>query len=104
MVGSVIARVALLQAVGLTVYCSLVGLVFWQGEEWFGRMPNYWGPVLFLVLFVASALISALITLGYPMILIWQEKRVADGVRLIAYTAAWLALFVIVGMLFLVAR
>jgi len=86
--------IALGQALGLAIYCGLVGLLFWQGNQWFGQMPNYWGPLLFLILFVTSALISALLVLGYPIILFWKKRQVTKALRLIAYTTGWLVLFI----------
>lgn len=82
--------VGFLQAVGLTVYCSLVSVLFWQGNKLFGNVPNYLGPFLFLVIFTTSALISALITLGYPFLLFWEKKQTREALRLVGYTAGWL--------------
>jgi len=86
--------IALGQALGLAIYCGLVGLLFWRGSQWFGRMPYYWGPLLFLILFVTSALISALLVLGYPIILFWKKKQVTKALRLVVYTAGWLVFFI----------
>jgi len=82
-----------LQALGLVIYCGLVGLLFWRGETWFGPMYTFLGPVLLLVVFVASALISALIALGHPFILFWEKKQTAKALKLVIYTAAWLVFF-----------
>jgi hypothetical protein len=87
-----LAGIALLQAVGLISYCGIVALVFMSGNKWFGPM-SWWGPLLFLVLFVVSALVSALITLGYMVYLIWDRKQVKEGLRVVTYTALWLLVF-----------
>ncbi len=91
--------IAFLQALGLILYCSLIGLIFWQGNRWFGTVPNFWGPLLFLILFVASALISALIVLGYPFILFWEKKQTTKALRLVLCTTVWLASFVLLLIL-----
>lgn len=91
--------VAFLQALGLIFYCGLIGLIFWQGNHWFGTVPNFWGPLLFLILFVASALISALIVLGYPFILFWEKKQTTKALRLVLCTTAWLTSFVLLFIL-----
>jgi len=96
-------QVAFMQAVGLIGYCGLVALVFARGNEWFGPM-SWWGPLLFLVLFVVSALISALITLGYPVYLIWDKREVKEGLLLVAETSAWLVLFVVLMIIWFVLR
>lgn len=86
--------VAFLQALGLVIYCGLVGLLFWRGSVWFGTISNPLGSALFLVLFVASALISALLVLGYPFILFWEKKQTVEALKLVGYTTAWLIFFV----------
>ena len=91
--------ISFLQALGLAIYCSLVALLFWKGNHLFGNDSNYWGPVLFLIIFTTSALISALIVLGYPIYLIWQKKQIAMALRLIGYTAGWLIAFALLGIL-----
>lgn len=91
--------VALYQALGIAIYCGLVGLVFWKGNQWFGKVPNYWGPVLFLTLFSVSVLICALIVFGYPFVIFWEKKKTVEALRLVVYTAAWLALFTLLVML-----
>lgn len=95
--------IAFFQAVGLVIYCSLVGLIFWRGDKWFGPAQTFLGPAFVLVLFVASALISALIVLGYPFVLFWEEKRTTKALRLVVYTTAWLIFFTALIILILVA-
>ena len=92
------------QAVGLTLYCSLVSILFWQGNKLFGNVPNYFGPFLFLIIFTTSALISALITLGYPFLLFWEKKQTKEALKLVGYTAGWLVLIavLILGILLVV--
>ncbi len=96
--------IAFFQALGLVIYCGLVGLLFWRGDKWFGPMLSFLGPVLFLVLFVASALISALIVLGYPFILFWEKKKTTEALKLTVYTIVWLVFFIFLILLtFMVA-
>ena len=92
------------QALGLVIYCGLVGLLFWRGETWFGPMLSFLGPVLFLVLFVVSALISALIVLGHPFILFWEKKQTIKALKLVVYTIAWLIFFIfLIILVFVIA-
>ena len=95
-------KIAFLQAVGLIGYCGLVALIFLDGNDWVGPM-SWWGPLLFLVLFVVSALVSALITLGYTVYLIWDKKQVKEGLMLTVYTAGYLLIFV-VGVIVVMAN
>lgn len=91
--------IALFQALGLTAYCGLVGMIFWKAEEWFGRAPDYLGPVLMLTLFSTSALICALLTLGYPAFLLWKKNQPVNALKLIGWTAGWLMLIVLLILL-----
>ena len=97
-----IYRVAFLQGLLQMGYIGLVAILFWKGNELFGKVPNYLGPVLFLTLFVASALISALIVLGYPFYLFWEEKKTKKSLELVAYTTAWLIAFLLLTLLSLI--
>ncbi len=93
--------ISLLQAFALTSYCSLIALLFWRGNKWFGKAPNYLGPLLFLILFSTSALICALLTLGYPAILLWQKKQTNQAIKLVIYTTGWLFLFTLLIIVFI---
>jgi len=93
--------IAFLQAFGLVLYCSLAGLLFWQGNTWFGPMNNPLGPVLMLSLLVVSVLICALIAGGYPFLLFWNKKNTKEALTIVAYTAGWLLLFVVLFIVLL---
>lgn len=95
--------IAFFQAFGLLTYCSLIALLLWQGNNWFGKVPNYFGPLLFLTLFSTSALISAIIVGAYPFILYFNKKQTKEAIRLVLYTASWLLIFVL-GILFIAAN
>jgi len=75
-------------------YISLVSVIFWKGNDWFPKMNNYVGPLIVLSLFVASALICALITLSYPFTL-WQKGKIKDALKVILYTAFWTIGFIV---------
>lgn len=77
------------QALGLVLYCAAVGFLMISGEVWFGPMVGILGFVLFLLLFVVSALISAGIVLGYPAWLFLQ-KRISQAIDLVIWTVFWL--------------
>ena len=58
-----------------------------ERSKWFGKVPNYIGPLLFLTLFTTSAMVTALIVLGYPFYLLWVEKKTLDVIKVVSYTA-----------------
>lgn len=87
--------IGFLQALGVVLYCGLVALFFWKGNEVFGVAPNYLGPLLVLLLFVFSALVCALIVLGYPITLFWEKKETGKALRLVTYSALWIFFFLL---------
>ncbi len=93
-----LAGISFLQALGLVIYCALVGVFLWKGECLFGPARNFLAPALILIIFVTSALICALVVLGYPIILFWEKKQATEALKLVAYTTAWLALFVLLAL------
>ncbi|OGG03394.1 hypothetical protein A2W14_07505 [Candidatus Gottesmanbacteria bacterium RBG_16_37_8] len=95
--------IAFFQSLGLFLYCSLVAVIFWKGNSWFGRVPNYIGPLLFLTLFTTSALVCGFLVLGYPFLLIWERKKPIEAMKLIGFTVLWSMLFVL-SILFLISR
>jgi hypothetical protein len=94
--------ISFLQAFGLAIYCGLVSLFFWKGNEIFSNTPNFLGQILALVLFVTSALISGLLVLGYPLYLFWHKKQTQKALRLVGYTALWLVSFILLTILLLI--
>ena len=94
--------IAFFQALGLVLYCGLIGLLMWKGNDLFGKINNLLGPTLFLVIFVFSAIICALIAMGYPFYLFWEKKDTKKALRLVGFTAGWLVLFVLMIMLLLI--
>lgn len=95
--------VGFLQATGLAVYCGLVSILIWNGNHLFGRITDFRGPLLFLILFVASALISGILTLGYPFVL-WQRKDSDNALKLVFYTAGFLVLYAVLAVVLLMIR
>ncbi len=86
----------LLQATGLAIYCWLVAFIpsILSNANLVATPPTV-GVLAFLLLFVFSAVVSGAIVLGYPGYLT-LNGRWREGARLVAATAAWLALFLII--------
>lgn len=87
------------QALEVTLYCSLIGVLFWKGNEIFGKVPNYFGPVAFLLLFSVSALVCALIVFYQPYKLFFAGKK-NEAVDLVLYTTEWLFGFFLIFLFF----
>lgn len=81
-----------MQAMGVTLYCSIVAFIMWNGEDIFGGMINYFAPLTFLLLFLVSALSCALMVFYKPYMLFLSGKKKEAG-NLVLYTTGWLILF-----------
>lgn len=93
--------IAFIQAVGLTVYVSLVAFFMQNAETWFGPQKDnkIFGTIVFLLIFVISALLSASIMLGYPALLFFRGKR-KTALKIILMSVGWLALFLALIIIF----
>jgi hypothetical protein len=90
-------KLGILQALLITFYCSLVGLVMWRGNEIFGKVDSYIGPVTVLVMLSVSALICGLIVFYKPYKLFFANKR-EEAINVVVYTAV--SLLIILFILF----
>ncbi|AKM83337.1 hypothetical protein A2422_00690 [Candidatus Woesebacteria bacterium RIFOXYC1_FULL_31_51] len=77
--------ISFIQSILLTFYIFLIGLVMINGNNWFGPMNKtpILGPVLFLTLFILSALISASLVLAYPFYTFWVKKDLGKAVKIL---------------------
>lgn len=91
-----------MQALGVVGYCALVGMLFWKGQELFGKMDQYWGPVLFLLIFSVSALVCGLLVFYQPYRLFMLEKKREEAAKLVLYTTGWLLGLVVAGLLIVI--
>jgi hypothetical protein len=89
MKNSKIIFTAFLNSLGVTAYITFVSMIIRNGEKLFGKMENFLGPVVFLLLFVLSATITGTLILGRP-ILWYLEGKKSEAVKLLFYTIGWL--------------
>jgi len=85
--------IGLVQALALVGYVSLVVLV--MRSEPGGGEPEFLGIMTILLLFSTSALVSATITLGYPIYLFWKQHEFKLAIKSVVSTAIWLVFFVL---------
>lgn len=93
--------IGFLQATGIVAYILAVGWFMTNFENFDNGPMSLFGPLLGLTLFVTSALITASMALGYPIILFWEEKKVKEALKLVLFTAGWLALYFFVFVILL---
>jgi hypothetical protein len=98
-ISSSIKRLGFIQALEVTIYCSLVGLLMWKGNTIFGNTPNFFGPVAVLLLFSVSAMICGLLVFYKPYKLFFADKK-KEAIDLVLATTGWLFTFLVIFLVF----
>lgn len=83
---------ALVQALSVAGYCSLVGFFMFHSGEWIGKTQTFFGPVAFLLMFSSSVLICALLVFYKPYLLFFSNKK-KEAIDLVLHTTIYLVLF-----------
>ncbi len=81
--------IGLLQTVGLIAYIACVATFMQHIGSQSDPFPKIVGTVLFLTLFVFSALVSGSIMLGYPLTLI-SKGKIKEALHIIGASILWL--------------
>lgn len=80
-----------LNSLGVLAYVSLVVLFMNNAQRIFGKEDNsYLAPMIFLLLFILSALITGSLVLGRPILWYLNGKK-SQAVKLLFYTIVSLA-------------
>ncbi|MDP3899536.1 MAG: hypothetical protein Q8Q23_00455 [bacterium] len=89
---------SLLHALGVVLYTAFIAWFLNNGERFFGQIKSFWGPLMILLLFMISALITSSLVFAKPIMLYLNGKK-KEGMDMFLYTAGWL--IVITAVLFL---
>jgi hypothetical protein len=88
-------KLSFLHALGTAAYIAALVSLVWFGDRRLAiNIPEILGPMLFLMVFVFSAAITASLVLGRP-IMWYLNGQKKEAVRLFVYTLGWLALFML---------
>lgn len=94
---------AAIDALGTAAYVFLVSQIMSRGEEIFGNVENnHLAPMVFLLLFLFSALVTAYLVLGKP-IMMYVDGLKKEAVRLLFYTGAALFIVMVIGLVIILA-
>lgn len=89
-------------ALGTVLYIFLISQIVIHGEQLFGKVENnFLSPMLFLLLFVFSALVTGSLVLGKP-IMMYIDGQKKEAVRLLIYTGGSLFVLLLVGAIIMV--
>ena len=78
---------AVIDSLGVLVYSSAIAFVMFNGEKLFGKADNFTGPLMILLLFVVSAVVTGALFLGRPIYLYLSGFK-KEGIQLFFYTLA----------------
>jgi len=88
----------LIDSLGVAIYVFIVSRLISSGQELFGKMEKFWGPFVFLLLFVLSAAVVGLLVFG-RVAYFYLEGYKKESISLLFYTVGWLFLFTSVILL-----
>ncbi len=92
-----------LQATGLVCYIGLIAAFFYNVERVFNNgIPEFIAPVIMLLLFVISAVITSLLVLGKAGVLFW-ERNYNQAFILLAWTLGWGSMYLVALLVILLA-
>jgi hypothetical protein len=91
-----LVKLAALNSLGVLVYVFLVSLFMNNAEKVFGKVDNkFFAPVIFLLLFILSALTTGFLILGKPLML-YLDGAKKEAVKLLFYTGSSIFIILII--------
>lgn len=85
------AFIGLLQSAGVTLYCLAIAYLLENISITFPNQNSLIYGVLFLILFIASALITASMVFYYPLSLFLESHKEKNiSLQIVLFTALWL--------------
>ncbi|RJR27892.1 hypothetical protein C4561_01235 [candidate division WWE3 bacterium] len=89
---------AFLQATGLVIYIGLISAFFtYAGQSLEHKVPQFFAPIIMLLLFIISAVLSASLVLGRAAVLFW-DKKYKEAFSLVFWTVGW-GIFYFLGII-----
>jgi len=92
---------AILNSLGVFIYILVVASILNNANRFAGPMNKVIGPVVFLMLFVFSALLTGGLILGKPLLLYFEGLK-KEGIKLLVYTGVslFILLLLLIAVLF----
>lgn len=86
-------------ALGTAAYVFVVSQIMTHGNQLFGKIENnLLAPMVFLLMFVFSALVTGYLVLGKP-ILMYLDGQKKEAIKLLFYTGATLFVLMLIGFI-----
>lgn len=87
-------------SLAITIYVTIVGYILNNGDKIFGKVEGIAGATAFLMLFVLSALIVGIFSIGKPLLLYLDGKK-KEAVELFIYSLVSLFVLTLIALLIL---
>ncbi len=84
-----------LQALGVSLYCGLVGTIMQNGSKLFGQKDTFITPILVLTMLCVSVLVCSLIVFKKPYELFFDDKK-KEALNVVIYTTISLCMIFVI--------
>lgn len=91
---------AFIDAVGTFIYVALVAWLLFNGGTIFGQVHSFAAPLMLLMLFIVSAIITGSLVLARPAYLYFNGFK-KEGINLVLATVLFLFIFTLLVFIFL---
>lgn len=96
--------IAFLQATGLVIYIVLISFFFnFVTPSFSNSTAQFYAPIIMLLVFIISAVISATLVLGRAVVLFW-DKKYKEAFTLVGWTLGWGLLYLVFFIFILLLR
>jgi hypothetical protein len=89
-------QLSFVHSLGVMAYIMVVAWIINNAEKFFGKTSNFWGPVMFLMLFVFSALLTGILVLGRPIWMYLQNKK-QEALYFLFVTVGWMFVLLVLA-------
>jgi hypothetical protein len=86
---------AVVDSLGIFVYVSIVAFIMFHAQNIFGKINDFSGPMMLLLMFVVSAVITGTLFLGRPIYLYFEGFK-KEGIKLFFYTLVFLVVITLI--------
>ena len=97
------ATVGLCQALGVTVYCGLVALLFNYLTKAIPAGPGFFGFFFMLVLLVFSAAVTGSVVFGYSAYLVLVRNKIKEALTILTFTLFYSLVIILITTIFIIS-
>ena len=95
--------IGLCQALGVTVYCGLVAVLFNYLTKAIPSGPGFFGFFFMLILLVFSAAVTGSVVFGYPVYLALAKNKIKEALTILAFTLLYSLLIILITAILIIS-